>query len=218
MAFESYRLYHYRPDIKPRDLNTLLARQLWSSTIDRLNDPFEFIALRELKAFPNKLEQFKSAGLTCFCRALTHILPRLYYADGHLGFAIGIDSAHPFFGGDKGMSGRFLHDVRYEEAPTLERFSVDDLPMMALTTKPASFVHEQEVRMIKQAGNQPFQVPHDAIREIVFGARMPAQRINEITQALQTAGIKAKLARMEFVDRGYGVNPRWITQAPDPPR
>src|SRR3990167_9421058 len=164
MAFQTYRVYHYRPDKQPRDLNTLVANQMWSSPIDSLNDPFEFAALRALKDYPDKQDEFKHAGVTCFCRSLTNPLLWSHYAAGHAGFAIGYDAAHPFFGGDKGLNERFLHDVRYEDAvPTLDRFALEELVMAAVLTKPTCWAYEQELRIIKQQGNQAFNVPPAAI-------------------------------------------------------
>lgn len=212
MTFQKYRIYHFRPDKQPRDVNALVANQLWSSSIDSLNDPFEFAALLALHDYPDKQNEFQHAGVTCFCRSLTNPLLWSHYAAAHAGFAIGYDAAHPFFGGDKGLNERFLHDVRYEDvAPTLERFALDELLMAAILTKPTCWAYEQEVRLIKQQGNQAFEVPRDAIKEIVFGARMLPNRVNKIIEVIRAAGIEAKLARMQYLDEGYGVKPQWIT-------
>jgi hypothetical protein len=165
MAFPSYRVYHYRPDKQPRDLNTLVANQLWSASIDSLNDPFEFAALRAQHAHPDLQSQFKNAGVTCFCRALTNPLLWSHYAAAHVGFAIGYDPAHQFFGGDQGLYGRFLHDVRYEDVPpSLERYSLDELLMAAVLTKATCWSYEQEVRLIKQEGSQPANIQATAIK------------------------------------------------------
>jgi hypothetical protein len=211
MAFNSYRVYQYRPDKQPRDVDTLIANQLWSASVDGLNDPFEFVALRALAQHPEKQMEFKHAGVTCFCRSLTNPLLWSHYAASHAGFAIGYDAAHPFFGGDKGLEGRFLHDVRYEDvAPTLERFGLEDLVMAAVLTKPTCWAYEQEMRLIKQEGNQPFNVPPDAIKEVAFGAKMEGHRVDEIVEALRVSGIRVKLARMQYLEEGYGVKPVWI--------
>jgi hypothetical protein len=133
-----HRIYHYRPDKRPRDLQTLLARQLYYSTIDHLNDPFEFIALRALADYPDKLATYRSAGVTSFCRSITNSLLRSHYADSHKGFAIGVDATHPCFGGDQGLGRRFLLDVRYEDvAPTVDRYGIDEIGMAVLLTKSA---------------------------------------------------------------------------------
>jgi hypothetical protein len=79
----SYRTYQYRPDKQPRDLETLLASRLWSASIESLNDPFEFQALRGLASQPEMQAEFKRAGVTCFCRALTNPLLWSHYAGAH---------------------------------------------------------------------------------------------------------------------------------------
>lgn len=211
MSLGTHRVYHYRPDKKPRDLDTLLARQLWSSRVDALSDPFEFAALRALADYPEKQLEFKRAGVTCFCRSLTNPLLWSHYAAGHAGFAVSYDAAHSFFGGDQGLTRRFLMDVRYEDiAPSLETLSLDELKVAAVITKPTCWAYEQEARLIKQEGNQRFDVPQDAIKEIVFGAAMPTARTKSIIDAVRAAGIAARFGRMRYLVEGYGVRPEWI--------
>ena len=207
-----HRIYQYRPDKQPRDLETLLARQLYSSTINHLNDPCEFIALRALADYPDKLATYRSAGVTCFCRSITNPLLWSHYAESHKGFAIGLDATHPCFGGEQGLGRRFLLDVRYEDvAPTVDCYGIDEIEMAALLTKSTCWAYEQEVRLIKQSGNMLFDIPREMISEIVFGAKMPSQRINEITKAVKAAGIPAEFSRMEVITEGYGVKPVWYT-------
>lgn len=211
-SFKFYRIYHYRPDKQPRDLDTLIASKLFSSTIDRLNDPFEFNALRELADYPDKLMEHQNAGVTCFCRSLTNPLLWSHYAASHVGFAIGYDATHPYFGGDQGYGKRFLLDVRYEDvAPSIERYGVDEIAMAAMLTKPTCWAYEQEVRLIKQQGNELIDVPRDMVKEIVFGAHMPDGRIAEITNAVKAAGICAEFTQMLFLDEGYGVKPKQLS-------
>jgi hypothetical protein len=207
-----HRIYQYRPDKQPRDLDTLVAQQLYSSTIKHLNDPSEFIALRALDGYPDKLATYRSAGVTCFCRSLTNPLLWSHYADSHKGFAIGLDATHPYFGGDQGVDRRFLLDVRYEDvAPSVDRFGIDEIELAAMLTKSTCWAYEQEVRLIKQSGNMLFGIPREMIREVVFGANMPSQRINEIIEAVTLADIPAEFSRMEVLSEGYGVKPVWHT-------
>jgi Protein of unknown function (DUF2971) len=207
-----YRVYHYRPDKQPRDVSTLIAKQLYSCAINRLNDPFEFVALRELTNLPDKKAEHQNAGVTCFCRSLTNPLLWSHYAGSHKGFAIGYDATHSFFGGDKGFQDRFLLDVRYEDVvPSLDWFSADELPMAAVLTKPTCWAYEQEVRLIMEKGNKTLNVPVETIKEIIFGVKMLPTRREEIISAVRAAGINAEFAQMQYLDDGYGVKPRWIT-------
>jgi hypothetical protein len=213
MSLRFHRIYHFRPDKPPRDLDTLIAGQLYSSTTDRLNDPFEFIALRALADHPNKLAEYRTAGVTCFCRSITNPLLWSHYAASHRGFAIGLDATHSYFGGDQGIGKRFLLDVRYEDvAPSVERFGIDEISMAAMLTKPTCWAYEQEVRLIKQRGNELVDIPRDMITEVAFGAQMASDRIDEIARALKDARISVELSRMQFLDEGYGVKPIRLTQ------
>jgi hypothetical protein len=208
----SCRIYQYRRDVQPRDLETLLASRLWSASIESLNDPFEFHALRGLASQPEKQAEFKRAGVTCFCRALTNPLLWSHYANAHAGFAIGYDPAHPFFGGDKGIHKRILHDVRYEDVPPSPDFlETYDLAIAAVLTKPTCWAYEQEVRLINDEGNQLADIPSDAIKELILGALMPPARVEEIANKVRSSGrIKVKIAQMQPAKEGYGVRPQWI--------
>jgi Protein of unknown function (DUF2971) len=207
----TYRIYHYRPDQQPRDVDTLIAKQLYSAKIATLNDPFEFAALKLLADYPEKQQEFKNVGVTCFCRSISNPLLWSHYAAGHKGFAIGYDAAHPFFGGDKGLYERVLMDIRYEDSlPTLERFSVDELALLAAITKPTCWAYEQELRIINRIGGERFNVPADTIKEIIFGVGMSPSRVNEIVQLIKGAKIDADFAQMELISDGFGVRPRWL--------
>lgn len=209
--FKTYHVYHYRPDKQPRDVDTLIARQLYSAKTSSLNDPFEFAALSALSEHPEIQAEFRDAGVTCFCRSITNPLLWSHYAASHRGFAIGYDSAHSFFGGDKGLMGRMLHDVRYEDAvPTLGRFNLNEIAMAAVTTKPTCWAYEQEVRLIKKIGGEALNVPEDTIKELVFGAEMPDNRMNDIIRLVKNAGLNLKFAKMVYAKESYGVILKWI--------
>ena len=207
-------VYHFRPDKGPRDINTIAARQLYSARADALNDPFEFAALKALKDYPAKQSEFRNAGVTCFCRSISNPLLWSHYANSHKGFAIGFDSSHTFFGGDKGDGLRFLHHVRYEDIPpSLDHYTIDELAMAAVTTKPTCWSYEQEVRMIKQEGGIAFDIPHDTIKEVLFGAEMKVSRIREIMELLIEKGFNTDFLWMRYLKEGYGVKPESITIA-----
>jgi hypothetical protein len=211
MSMFRRRVYHFRPDKQPRDLETLIAKQLWSSRVAGLNDPFEFAALRALAAHPEKQAEFQSAGVTCFCRSLTNPLLWSHYAASHIGFAIGCDAGHPFFGGHEGVGSRTLLDVRYEDvAPSLDFISVDDLAMAAVLTKPTCWAYEQEVRLVSQQGDQVVNLPPDLVKEVFFGAAMPQPRVEVIMATVLNAGIDVRFGRMRHLAEGYGVKPEWI--------
>lgn len=206
-----YRIYQFRPDVQPRDLDTLLASRIWSASIESLNDPFEFHSLKAIEPKEAMREQFVRAGVACFCRAVTNPLLWAHYANGHAGFAVGYDPAHPFFGGDKGLSMRILHDVRYEDIPPSADFlRGDELAMAAVLTKPTCWAYEQEVRLITRECNQLVDVPKGAIRELILGARMPHGRATEIIKKVRSGVLDLNIAKMNFSIDSYGVKPQWI--------
>jgi hypothetical protein len=203
-----HRVYQFRPDVRPRDLDTLVASQLYSARVAELNDPFEFVALRELESFPDKLNEYRCAGVTSFCRVLTHPLLWSHYADGHAGFAVGYNAAHEFFGRNRGVLSSLLHDVRYEDAPpTFSRYGLSSIGLAAATTKPTCWSYEQELRVIRQHGGERFNIPRDMIREVVFGSRMSRIRAAEISKAVSENGICADFTHMRFSSSGYWLFP-----------
>jgi Protein of unknown function (DUF2971) len=211
MSGPTYRVYRYRGDKGLFDLQSLTSSKMWMARIDTLNDPFEFRGVRAPGPNMPMQHQFEEAGLACFCRGITNPLLWSHYANSHFGFAIGYDPTHPFFGGDQGLRLRFLHDVRYEDvAPSADFYTPDELAMVAVLTKPTCWAYEQEVRMITPQGNQLVDVPPDAVKEVVFGARMPEKRLDEIASAVKQVGLKLRFARMRFLSEGYGVKPVWI--------
>lgn len=212
MGGPTYRVYRYRGDKDAYDLQSLVASKMWMARIETLNDPFEFHAVRASGPKGSMQHQFQEAGVACFCRGITNPLLWSHYANSHLGFAIGYDPTHPFFGGDQGLRLRFLHDVRYEDvAPSADFYAPDELVMAGVLTKPTCWSYEQEVRMIAPQGNQLADVPPDAVKEVVLGARMSSKRVNEIVEAVKAAGLGIRFAQMRFLSEGYGVKPVWIT-------
>ena len=106
---------------------------------------------------------------------------------------------------------RFLHDVRYEDVPPSADFlEIHDLVMAAVLTKPTCWAYEQELRLIKQEGNQLADIPPEAIKELILGARMLPDRVAEIVAKIRSTGMKVKIAQMQFPKEGYGVMPQWM--------
>jgi hypothetical protein len=82
--------------------------------------------------------------------------------------------------------------------------------MAAVLTKPTCWAYEQEVRMISPEGNQLANVPPEAMKEVVFGARMNDKRVEEIVEGVKAQGLNIRFARMQLVADGYGVKPEWM--------
>lgn len=211
MANRTFHVYHFRPDKRDRDLNTLVSNKLYSAKIKTLNDPYEFAAIDALAEQPAEQEKLKEIGVTCFCRSLTNPLLWAHYAAAHAGFALGYDSSDPCFGGEKGLKERSLHDVRYEDVkPSLDGRPMNDFMMAVITTKPTCWAYEQEVRLMLRQGGLKFDDVQSALKDVVFGANMTKDRENEIIEAVETAGINVNFGRMVYMSEGYGVKPLWL--------
>ena len=210
MSLKIHRIYQFRPDTSPRDLDTLVAKQLYSSTVGGLNDPFEFIALRILDSHPEKKVEYQNFGITCFCRSITNPLLWSHYAASHRGFAIGYDSWHRDFS-PGGKHALLFHNVKYEDVPpSLDRYGKNEFHLACMTTKPTCLAYEQEVRLISTEGNKSITVPADMIKEVVFGIRMRPERRKEIMNKVRAAGIKVEFSQMENIPDSFGVKPKLI--------
>lgn len=106
---------------------------------------------------------------------------------------------------------RILHDVRYEDIPPNADFlEGDDLAMAAVLTKPTCWAYEQEVRLITRESKRLVDIPTDAIKELILGARMSSDRVTEIVNKIQSINMNVKIAKMQFSRESYGVRPQWI--------
>lgn len=215
MTISPHYIYQYRPDVRPRDLETLVSSQVWSAKRSSLNDPFEFAALRPLGYVAELASHFDNVGITCFCRSLTNPLLWSHYADAHRGFVVAYDKTHPHFGGEALKKG-FLHDVRYEDAvPDIERLSANDFWLSTVTTKHTCWSYEQEVRLVAKQGDRLIEVPVDMIKAVVFGTQMTAERVAVCTEAITRSPLNVKFFRMHNLNRGYGVVPQPLSLGDD---
>jgi hypothetical protein len=148
--------------------------------------------LEELNTNPEKLREFffqraeqkinASIGIFCLAKRWDSGLMWSHYASSHTGFCLGFHRDHPFFLGDGSSPG--LRDVSYSEnriKVPLEKGITIDFDVMF--TKSIDWKYEQEERMLfsleratKVIDGSPykihlFEVPRDAISEVIIGAR-----------------------------------------------
>jgi len=131
----------------------------------RINDPTYIDEIEKVfyKIFCNDF------GVYCASQEIENILLWAYYADSHKGFAIGYDtkeliSAVPFRRGDI---------VTYErEIPQISIFD-DHSEKFRVNTyfKSINWMHEKEYRFTLEMtnGKRGFELPKNAIKEIIFG-------------------------------------------------
>lgn len=175
----------------------LKNRRLKLSTIDNLNDPFDFnsidtsdpVVARAVWAVVAELK--RNFGLVCFSRNWDNLLLWSHYAASHTGLCLGFD-----------IPASLCTDVFYQ--PNLLKISelLDnpfDLPKQLdfakkmLSTKHESWSYEQEVRAFVGIDDQPDEkgllwVPFDPnlqLREVIFGVQCAEQDANNVYQVLE---------------------------------
>jgi hypothetical protein len=141
-----------------------------------------------------------------------------HYADGHRGFVVGFDAAHPYFQDSDGMFGKPLK-VRYcTSRPTLSSLE-QDVENLYLT-KSIDWAYEQEWRVLRRLADglrpvrevsglfrdlpQPhfFAFPPAAVKEVILGEGMPIGATFALTNMLR----KDKRYRHVSILRAYADN------------
>jgi hypothetical protein len=201
-------MYQYRRD-NNQQVETLLERALWMSDLAHLNDPFELHTIDAFHGKPAPLAEFQSIGIACFCRAKTNPLLWSHYADGHRGFAVGLEIRHASFGLSSGFDDRLLHDVVYEDIPPRLTDFRDERSFFTgvVLTKPTVWAHEQETRIVARKGQQRVNDFKDAFKQVLFGAKMPAARMKEIKELCIGKGWNFEFFKMEQLKNAYAVVP-----------
>jgi hypothetical protein len=143
------RLYHFIDST--HGLENIRSRRLKISTIDRLNDPFEFMGVasrdKEIRKRYSSLKDglAKYTGIVCFSEGWKNPLLWSHYADRHRGLCLGFD-----VGGE-------IHKVRYQkrrlppDIRALESEATAKAHVRALvTTKFSHWQYEREYRLFAQ--------------------------------------------------------------------
>ncbi len=149
-------------------------------------------------------------GVLCLSEVRDSVLMWGHYTDSHRGFVVGFDSEHDFFLRRRGSRDEFgfLRKVAYQ----LKRPSVDLLATTAeewFQTKSSDWAYEKEwriVRVLSEANcridRQPvpiclFDVPAEAVREIIVGLRAPADLVADLKRLVKDFPAAALLAARE---------------------
>ncbi len=141
----------------------------------------------------------------------TSILMWSYYANKHEGFCVGYDVrvlldavkpvAHEAYALSRVKYQRDFPDLRLEGY-----VNTIDLVMALLTTKAKDWEHEQEYRLTLEGRNEmPISLPKCAIVEVIVGARMPSDHVEEIESLLEGHGLLSTLRRAELAKDEYAI-------------
>jgi hypothetical protein len=126
----------------------------------------------------------KTFGILSCTTKNDNLLMWAHYADSHRGFCVGMNS-EILFNTVGGAIGR----VNYADSfPTMPLFDQNTSYMVEmLNTKSPEWSYEDEFRLTKGgASNKAFQLPKEAITEVIFGCNMSEQDRKEIIEALDS--------------------------------
>jgi hypothetical protein len=127
----------------------------------------------------------KHIGALSLSEVADNVLMWSHYSCGHAGFALGFDTRHPYFNARLSEVDEFRHLRRVEyrnERPNAPMSSLSGVEMFLV--KSTDWAYEKEWRIMRPladsetfADAQPlpahlFRYPIDAIKEIIFGAKM----------------------------------------------
>lgn len=180
-------------------INNLQNKRLKISTIDDLNDPFDFVAIDTSNpAFAKAIDELVTFwrgknGLLCFSRNWDNLLMWSHYGSSHTGVCLGFDIP------DGNPGENFDTDVLYQ--PSLiprprRREDVNlDLVFRLLRTKHESWSYEQEVRMFVALNDPPddkrlwwfYFGPNLELKEVIIGSQCHPT-VSEVVEAVKPYG------------------------------
>lgn len=127
----------------------------------------------------------RNIGILSLTESDNNELMWAHYANSHNGFAVGLDSEHQFFKPSKNdpkTCGELLNVVYSDVSPIVYvepgKF---DIPREVFFTKTKKWDYEREWRMIRMLSHASevkngnihlFEIPEDAIQEVVFGCKV----------------------------------------------
>jgi hypothetical protein len=227
IAFETFEAapeskYHHLLANLPRD-----ERRVRIRTLSKELKKFERETLRDTDKYREKfieeiIEASKVASIFSVSRRWNSSLMWAHYAESHTGFCVGFNAEHPFFSTKSSLVDNFLElgPVSYlPERHTVSSTKMDREGMIAnLTTKSEDWRYEQEERMvihiegaaktiINPNGQPPihlFNVPHDAVVEVVVGVKSNENTIREILSFATTRNIPTYKTKMSH--SGYDLS------------
>ncbi len=162
----------------------------------------------------------KHVGALSLSEVADNVLMWSHYSGGHAGFALGFDARHPYFNARLSEVDEFRHLRRVEyrnERPNAPLSSLSGVEMFLV--KSTDWAYEKEWRIMRPladsetvADAQPlpahlFRYPIDAIKEIIFGAKMLPSTKSALLEVLvaQPALQHVVLKQASIDQQTYGV-------------
>lgn len=215
-------------DVFERDIELLSRDTIYIPTVEQLNDPAEALVddsvfkvqLKLLKPFASEdvvsqvegkiqslFDSVRLSGVYSLSKVITNELMWAYYANGHNGYAIIIDTDVLANSYEKGKyGGMYEIDVNY--SPELPRFDISKIhkgmeeTLACLEgTKSKAWEHESEHRLIFDKGGRCLKIDYRAIKGFVFGCRMNDNDIDYIMKKF--SGRNFEYYKVELKNNSY---------------
>ena len=195
-------------EIFERDLKSLSEDKIFVPTPKQLNDPTEGLfddtalsnglgffkklveesTIRVEQAYSKIKEQLKTAGIYSLSKTATNELMWAYYANGHNGYAIKIDTdvLYKSLNGGSRFANIHAFDVKYVDSLPIIDISIfnhknsTEVIQRFVGCKSKSWKHEQEYRLIFDKGDELKHIDFRAIKGFVFGYLMPKEDIEYV--------------------------------------
>lgn len=211
-------------EIFERDLMSLSENRIYVPTYKNLNDPTEGLfddmallsglgifkklaensAAKVEQAYAKIKEQFKTVGIYSLSKNATSELMWSYYANGHNGYAIEIDTDVLYKSLNGGTEFANIHafDVKYAcSLPQIDIsiFNINDgneLFQRFVGYKSKSWKHEEEYRLIFDKGDELKHIDYRAIKGFVFGYLMPHKDIEYVMELFKGRHLSYKKIKL----------------------
>lgn len=211
-------------DVFERDIELLSRDTIYVPTVDQLNDPsealvddnvfkaqlsfFELLASKEAvrrveESYYNIRARIRSAGIYSLGKEIQNELMWAYYANGHNGYAIIIDTEILLRSFKQGKW-VYLYDFDVNYSKRLPRFKLppeDDKNIFTclVGTKSKAWEHEAEHRLLFDKGGVELKIDYRAIKGIVFGCRMPDEDIDYVMKTFSGRDFEYhKIAKSDY--------------------
>ena len=215
-------------DVFERDIELLSRDTIYIPTVEQLNDPAEALVddsafktqMKLLKPFASEnvvsqvedrmqslYDSVRLSGVYSLSKVITNELMWAYYANGHNGYAIIIDTDVLANSYEKGKyGGMYEIDVKYSSK--LPRFDISKIhkgieeTLACLEgTKSKAWEHEAEHRLIFDKGGRCLKIDYRAIKGFVFGCRMNGNDIDYIMKMF--SGRDFEYYKVELKNNSY---------------
>lgn len=185
-------------------LHSLRDKRLKISEIDKLNDPFEFLAVNlQNEIFRNAMNKTKSQlankyGILCFSQNWHSPLQWAHYADKHQGICLGFEISEK-------IKPRKVTYIEKRDEHNLHNITEEEMQKL-LSTKHKHWSYEQEIRIFveliqKEKDKYFYNFTEDMIlKEVIIGykSKMTEKQIIQSFKSNEIAIFKVKPSFEDF--------------------